>query len=248
MMRMLRWCSPAPEEEHVVVTSAPSRRDGYTADQVREAERPLLEAGVPLMDQAAAGLAEEVGRVLAAHGRRTGSIVVLAGSGSNGGDALLAAALLIARGSTAVVVRLGRRAHPRGLVAVERAGGRLLPPDATAGLIAAEVARADVVLDGILGTGARGGLRGPARAAVGRLLESGGRPVVVAVDLPSGTDPDDGAVHAPVLRAEVTVTFGAMKAGLLASPGRAVAGRVRLIDIGLGPGLAGTAPIRRSAV
>jgi len=220
--------------------------DGYTADQVRAAERPLLDAGEPLMDRAAAGLARHVEGVLAARGRRTGHVVVLAGSGSNGGDALLAAAALLRRGSTAVVVRLGARVHGRGLRTAERAGARVLPPDASAGAIAAAVAEADVVLDGVLGTGARGCLRAPGRQVVSRILESAGRSAaVVAVDLPSGVDPDSGAVHPPVLRAGTTVTFGAGKAGLLRAPGRSVAGRVLVVDIGLGPVLADVEPAVR---
>ena len=76
-----------------------------------------------------------------------------------------------------------------------------------------------------------------------RVLESAGRrAAVVAVDLPSGVDPDTGAVHPPVLRADLTVTFGANKAGLLLAPGRSAAGRVRVVDIGLGPVLAGVVP------
>jgi NAD(P)H-hydrate epimerase len=235
---------PGASEQHDGVTI--DLGDGWTAEQVRAAERPSLEAGAPLMARAAAGLAVEAGRVLEARGRRTGRVLVLAGSGSNGGDALLAAALLAARGSTAVVARLGRRVHGPGLRAAERAGARILPPDASAGVIAAEAARADLVLDGVLGTGARGGLRSPAREAVARILETGpGRAVVVAVDLPSGVDPDDGRVSPPILRAHTTVTFGATKAGVLLSPGRSVAGRVRLVDIGLGPALEGVRPAVR---
>ncbi|RIX27613.1 NAD(P)H-hydrate epimerase [Amnibacterium setariae] len=218
---------------------------GWSAQQVREAERPLLAAGVPLMARAAAGLADEVLRVLAARGAGAGRLLVLVGSGNNGGDALYAAATLLARGSSAVVARLGTGVHGPGLRAAERAGARVLPPDATPGLLAAEASAADVVLDGVLGIGARGGLRPPARQAVARLLEEArGRAAVVAVDLPSGVGPDDGRAHPPVLRADRTVAFGAMKAGLLVDPGRALAGRVRLVDIGLGPQLAGRRPLR----
>lgn len=233
---------PAASEQHDGVHG--DLHDGYSADQIRAAERPLLDAGVPLMDRAAAGLAEEVGRELAALGRRSGRVLVLAGSGSNGGDALLAAAILLARGSAVVVARLGHRVHGQGLRAAERAGARLLPLDASAGSIAAEAAAADIVLDGILGTGARGGLRGPARHVVDRILESGRATRIVAVDLPSGIDPDDGAAHPPLLRAGITVTFGAVKAGLLAEGARRVAGRIRLVDIGLGPALEGVEPLR----
>ncbi|MGT2427316.1 NAD(P)H-hydrate epimerase [Amnibacterium kyonggiense] len=221
-------------------------RHGYTAEQVRDAERPLLGGGEPLMDRAAAGLAREALRVLEVRGARAGRVVVLVGSGSNGGDALLAAAELARRGSPVVVARLGRRAHGPALRRAQRAGVRVLPPDATAGAIAAEVARATLVLDGVLGTGARGGLRSPARQVVARLLEQGGpRGAVVAVDLPSGVDPDTGAVAGPVMRADVTVTFGAVKVGLLREPGAATAGRLVLVDIGLGPLLGAPAVLVR---
>jgi NAD(P)H-hydrate epimerase len=63
------------------------------------------------------------------------------------------------------------------------------------------------------------------------------------VDLPSGVDPDDGSVSPPLLPAHTTVTFGAVKAGLLLPPGRSSAGRLRLVDIGLGPALEGVVPL-----
>jgi NAD(P)H-hydrate epimerase len=100
-----------------------------------------------------------------------------------------------------------------------------------------------VIVDGILGTGTSRSpsLRGAARdivAAIIPVLDSPHRPRVVAVDIPSGVGPDDGAVPDPtVLPADVTVTFGAVKAGLLLEPGARYAGRVVLVDLGLGPHL-----------
>ena len=84
----------------------------------------------------------------------------------------------------------------------------------------------------MLGTGAQGGLRGPAAALIEALGRS--RPgLVVACDIPSGVDADTGEAHGPVLRAELTVTFGAAKAGLLADPGADFAGRVQVVPIGI---------------
>jgi NAD(P)H-hydrate epimerase len=122
-----------------------------------------------------------------------------------------------------------------------------------------------VILDGILGIGAAASpaLRGRSRDVVAHvlaLLERGTQgpriraapggdaagsrhPLVVAVDLPSGISPDDGSVPDPtMLTADVTVTFGAVKAGLLVPPGRDHAGRVVFVDLGLGPALAGVEP------
>ncbi len=220
----------------------------YSAAQVRAAERPLLDAGVPLMARAAAGLAGVL-RTLRESSNRRGPIVVLVGSGDNGGDALYASATLAAEGADVVLIPTGSRVHEAGLDAALAAGAVELTPDAVP-FVAADAA---ILVDGILGTGASAdpALRGTARDMVVGMLPYLGRrdsPVVVAVDLPSGIDPDDGSVPDPaVLPADLTVTFGALKAGLLLEPARALVGRVILIDIGLMPQLAGVEPVLRLA-
>jgi NAD(P)H-hydrate epimerase len=208
-------------------------RAGYTAAQVRAAEQPLLDAGVPLMRHAAAALAAEL------RGLAPRRVLVLVGSGDNGGDALFAAAELAAEGVSVDLVATDSRHHADGAAAAVAAGARWVDAADVARLAAA----ADLVLDGILGTGTSGspGLRGVARdivAATLPVLEERESPRVVAVDIPSGIGLDDGAVPDPtVLPADLTVTFGAVKAGLLLEPGSRYAGRVVLVDLGLGPHL-----------
>ena len=209
----------------------------YTGTQVREAEQPLLDAGMGavLMQRASHGLANAVVRELHARGRRLygAGVAVLAGKGNNGGDGLFAASFLAARGMRTTAVLTAGSAHPEALAAFERAGGRVHRlTDTNAGELAARVAAADVVIDAILGTGAQGGLRGAAAALVGALSRSN-LPLVVACDVPSGVDADTGEAHAPVLSAALTVTFGAAKAGLLADPGADHAGRVEVVPIGI---------------
>lgn len=218
----------------------PSIHAGWTAAQIRAAEQPLLEAGEPLMQRAAAGLAAEIERVLAERRAEPGTVLVLAGSGNNGGDALFAAATLAGSGHRVTVVPLGSSLHEEGLAAAVSAGAlqaRSTDPVA----VTAFVRDADVVVDGILGTGAAASpaLRSPARDVVAAILAAGAPAAVVAVDLPSGLASDDGRVFEPVLRADVTVTFGAVKAGLLLEPGASVAGRIVLVDLGLEPYLQG---------
>lgn len=209
----------------------------YTGTQVREAEQPLLAAGMGavLMQRASHGLATAVVRELQARGQRLygASVAVLVGKGNNGGDGLFAASFLAGRGMRTTAVLTADSAHPAALAAFERAGGRVHRlTDATLSQLADETARADVVIDAVLGTGAQGGLRGPAAALMESL--SGGRlPLVVACDVPSGVDADTGEVHPPVLPADLTVTFGAAKAGLLADPGADYAGRVDIVPIGI---------------
>ncbi|MFE2988471.1 NAD(P)H-hydrate dehydratase [Streptomyces sp. NPDC059262] len=201
-------------------------RTAYSVDTVRTAERALM-ARLPegaLMQRAAAGLAvacaELLGRVYGAR------VVLLVGSGDNGGDALYAGARLARRGAGVVAVLLdSERVHRAGLAAFRSAGGRVAESGERA------LAGADLVVDGIVGIGGRGGLRSAALPVVRAALES--RAVVVSVDLPSGVDADTGQVAGEAVRADVTVTFGVYKPGLLVDPGREYAGAVRLVDIGL---------------
>ncbi|WP_426938683.1 NAD(P)H-hydrate epimerase [Pseudarthrobacter sp. S3] len=214
----------------------------YTGTQIRAAEQPFLSAGMGavLMQRASHGLANAAVHELKSCGRRLygASVTVLAGKGNNGGDGLFAASILAARGMRTTAVLTARTAHAEALAAFERAGGRVhLLTEVNAGQLAAHVASADVVIDAILGTGANGGLRGAAADLVRGLAElrlSSGEPgIVVACDVPSGVDADTGEAHAPVLTADVTVTFGAAKVGLLADPGADHAGRVRVVPIGI---------------
>jgi NAD(P)H-hydrate epimerase len=93
-----------------------------------------------------------------------------------------------------------------------------------------ELARADVVVDAIFGTGFRGTPKDPSAAAIGR-LEATGAPVV-SVDIPSGVNGESGAVEGPAVSADVTATFGALKAGLVLLPGAERTGIVEVVDIG----------------
>ncbi|MBX7445223.1 MULTISPECIES: NAD(P)H-hydrate dehydratase [unclassified Arthrobacter] len=210
----------------------------YTGTQVRAAEEPLLASGLGdvLMQRAAHGLANAVVHELKARGARLNGagVAVLAGKGNNGGDGLYAAAFLAARGMRTTAVLTGDAAHPDGLAAFERAGGRVHRlTEAALPDLAAEAGRADVVIDAILGTGAKGGLRGIAADLVRAITDGNGRGLVVACDLPSGVDADTGEAAAPVLAADLTVTFGGAKAGLLADPGADHAGRVLVVPIGI---------------
>jgi hydroxyethylthiazole kinase-like uncharacterized protein yjeF len=307
-----------------------------------------------LMQRAAAGLASVCAGVLRTAqggGRIYGSrVVVLAGTGDNGGDALYAGALLARRGASVTAILAGSRAHEGGRDALRSAGGRVIaivpwaagaasraasaaalvppatsaqpalvppppPPTAPFPTAAPSVARqpppptaatrvnlpqvrrpaavppgtpetrvdmprahfepkgpaairaehpeeaddvtrpdigrmarfapghdvrhaighADLIIDGLLGIGGQGGLREPYATLAHYAANSTG--VTVAVDLPSGIDASTGAVDGPAVMADVTVTFGACKPGLLIDPGARHAGVVEVVDIGLGPHL-----------
>ncbi|MFF7889007.1 NAD(P)H-hydrate dehydratase [Streptomyces sp. NPDC007896] len=203
-------------------------RTAYSVETVRAAERELM-ARLPegaLMQRAAAGLAAACADLL---GRVYGSrVVLLVGSGDNGGDALYAGARLARRGAGVTAVLLApERTHGAGLAALRRAGGTVAGSGAAEELIL----RADLVVDGIVGIGGKGGLRPEAVPLAEYAADS--RAAVVAVDLPSGIEADTGEVRGTAVRADLTVTFGTHKPGLLIDPGREYAGSVRLVDIGL---------------
>ncbi|MFE1752599.1 NAD(P)H-hydrate dehydratase [Streptomyces anandii] len=220
-------------------------RTAYSVETVRTAERALM-ARLPdgvLMQRAAAGLAaacaDLLGRV---YGRR---VVLLVGSGDNGGDTLYAGARLARRGAGVTAVLLAPdHTHPGGLAALRRTGGRVVRLGEHSGEEAGEntaartgaagelIDRADLVVDGIVGIGGKGGLRPDAAPLAERAARSG--VAVVAVDLPSGVEADSGEVRGAAVRADLTVTFGTHKPGLLVDPAREYAGTVRLVDIGLG--------------
>src|SRR5215470_16484188 len=212
-------------------------RRAHDVATVRAAEHALMATVPPgaLMQRAAAGLASVCsGLAGKVYGAR---IVVLAGSGDNGGDALYAGARLARRGARVVAVAAGRQVHEPGAAALRAAGGRVTGSDEPG--LPAVIDAADLVLDGLLGIGGRGGLREPYSGLAGlveraRAGRPGAGPTVVAVDLPSGIDAGTGVVAGPAVWADVTVTFGTWKPGLLIDPGAAHAGVLELVDIGLG--------------
>ncbi|MEV0350274.1 NAD(P)H-hydrate dehydratase [Nonomuraea sp. NPDC050680] len=200
-------------------------RTAYTADQIRTAERALM-ARLPdgtLMDRAATGLAAVCAGLLGkVYGTR---VLLLVGSGDNGGDALYAGARLAGRGARVEAVLAGSKSHEAGLEAFRRAGGTIAGPDA--------VDRAELIVDGLVGIGATGALREPYAGLAEAANAAPG--LVVAVDVPSGVDASTGQVEGAAIAAQVTVTMGAPKAGLLVDPGAGNVGEIELIDIGLAP-------------
>ena len=208
-------------------------RQAHEVAKVRAAEGALM-AVLPegaLMQRAAFGLASVCARLLEQpYGAR---VVVLAGSGDNGGDALYAGALLARRGAAVHAITAGSRTHPGGAGALRAAGGSAARP--VRAPVPELIAQADLIVDGMLGIGGRGGLREPYAALAGQA--AGSRAIVVATDLPSGIDADTGVVDGPAVQADVTVTFGTWKPGLLVDPGAGHAGVTELIDIGLAPHL-----------
>ncbi|WP_327208238.1 NAD(P)H-hydrate dehydratase [[Kitasatospora] papulosa] len=205
-------------------------RHAYSVETVRAAERALMER-LPegaLMQRAAAGLAVACCDLLRRNGRVYGSrVLLLVGSGDNGGDTLYAGARLARRGAgVRALLTSPDKVHRQAMAALLAAGGQVVggPPLGASGPV-------DLVVDGITGIGGRGGLR-PEAAELVRAVTAGHVPVL-AVDLPSGVEADTGEVLGEAVRADATVTFGTYKPGLLVDPAAGHAGALRLVDIGL---------------
>lgn len=225
----------------------------HPARAVAQAERPLTAGTDRYMRAAAHAVAraavEELrGRAPAVRRRGTrpavaGSrVLVLAGGGHNGGDALLAGALLARRGCHVSAALVTARAHPAAMAEALAAGVRVAPDplaeaEAFAGAPGPTARAPALVIDGLTGIGASGPLRPGARELVAALLRAGGpgrrRFGVLAIDLPSGVGPDDGVLAGPVLPADRTVTFTCLKGAHLLGPAARVTGRVEVVDLGL---------------
>lgn len=198
----------------------------YSVAQIRAAEVLALQhdQGDGVMKRAAYRVAAAVlDRVEPAVGAQ---VVLLVGSGNNGGDALFAGVVLRRRGMAVTAILLDvDRVHPAGLRALVRAGGRSIP--ASDPLADERIATADVLIDGLLGLAASLPMRPPVAALVEKANAAHG--FRVAVDLPTGIDPDSGRGDR-AFAADVTVTFGGLKTSLLIAG--AVAGEVVVDDLG----------------
>ncbi len=199
------------------------------AERMRAIDRWAIEdCGVPsldLMERAGAGVARAVERLAP-----DGPVAVVCGGGNNGGDGLVVARLLRDGGRHVAVVCASPPAelHGDALANLERLPGEA-PLDLAGGMAA--LAGASVVVDALLGTGFAGEPRGTVGEAIDAICT---RPApVISVDVPSGVDASTGVVSGAAVRATGTVTFHAAKPGLWIHPGKAHAGEIEVLDIGI---------------
>jgi hydroxyethylthiazole kinase-like uncharacterized protein yjeF len=220
-----------------------------SAEAMTGADRRAQALGVPglaLMEQAGTAVAAAV-HALAVDTERWGHgpILVLCGPGNNGGDGFVAARRLARLGASVAVVFVATEPRPRTpdaaanwdrLEGEPRVTRTHAPVARDVAFIGQHVERASVVVDALLGTGVRGVLRDPVRAAVDIVQRAREAAVpVVAVDTPTAVDLTSGEASDPVVRADVTVTFHRPKVGLLTRRGAALAGRVLVAPIGIPP-------------
>jgi len=163
-------------------------------------------------------------------------VLVLAGTGNNGGDGLVAARWLVEAGATLAVYLTKERAKDDPHLAALRGLGTLIAiseQDQRSRVLKLQLGRADIVVDAVLGTGFKLPLRGAAEQVLKVAKQNDSRPFVVAVDCPSGLDCDTGEIANETLTADLTVTLAAAKPGLFLFPGAEHVGELVIGDIGL---------------
>jgi ADP-dependent NAD(P)H-hydrate dehydratase / NAD(P)H-hydrate epimerase len=219
-----------------------------TVSEMREIEKEADVNGLTyaqMMENAGRGLAEVV-RELSDEieaffvGKDGRDVLGLVGAGNNGGDTLVALASLAADDCRVHAYVLARSASNDALLKqLHAAGGEIVLAESDPDFekLTEFVGAADVILDGVLGTG----LKLPLKPEIAKVLnavntaivERNSPPEVVAVDCPSGVDCETGEAAPEVIPASVTVCMGAVKRGLLALPAFELVGDLRVVEIGL---------------
>jgi len=222
-------------------------------DVITSAEMAALDANCEFFGLAPLQLMENAGASIASELKKRFSedaeVVIIAGKGNNGGDAFAAARHL--RNANVRVILVGRskdlrtEASRRNWRILSECGYRMDEITDSSTLKALkETLKPDVIIDALLGTGVRGRIREPESSAIDLINESGA--FVLAVDVPSGLNPDTGECDKAV-HADLTVTFHRAKPGLLKNESKSYVGELVVADIGIPPGmerLAGPGDVR----
>jgi NAD(P)H-hydrate epimerase len=214
-----------------------SRAELVELDRLATAELGLPSA--LLMENAGRGAAERVLEVLGQRGARPGRVAIVCGPGNNGGDGYAAARHVALAGCEVDLCTLVEPSSLRGDAAMQHAVASRLGLSIARAIDPRELAacaerwkRADVLVDALLGTGATPPPRPHAAAAIEAFNAREG-PAKVALDLPSGMDADTGATPGACIRADLTVTFAALKLGFASATARPFLGRVVVASIGV---------------
>lgn len=202
--------------------------------EIRELDRLAIEeygiSGVVLMENAGRAVAREALAMLESN---DGYVVFLAGKGNNGGDAYVAARHLFNQGVSVKVLVLAEGISGDARVNLDTLLKMGVPVSFMQGIeeIREEINRANLVVDGLLGTGVKGAVEG-FLAEVVKLVNESHR-AVLAIDIPSGVQADSGKVAGVAIRALRTVSFALPKLGLYLYPGADYAGKIVIEDISI---------------
>ncbi len=168
-------------------------------------------------------------------------VTALVGSGNNGGDALVALSYLLSWGWTATALLVRDRLDSDPLLArVSENGCRVIKcfdADRSPTVLEEELLSAKILIDGVLGTGIKFPIKAPLDKLLGDtkkiLQQASAKPIVIAVDCPSGINCDTGEIDPAAFPADLTVIMAAVKQGLLKFPAYQYLGEIRMVDIGI---------------
>ena len=210
-----------------------------TADRMREIEEKAHQMGmlrIFMMENAGSGVADYILNKFKKLNKKR--IVVIAGTGNNGGDAFVAARHLAYYGAKITVILLGSPADLNTEEArinwsiLERMNSiDLIFAKETGGEITKIIKNANIIIDGIFGIGIHGKIKEPHSSIIDAINRS--KAYKVAVDVPSGLDPDTGKIHDKCVKANATITFHRMKKGLPAK--KNFCGKIIVEAIGIPP-------------
>ncbi|MCC7299454.1 MAG: NAD(P)H-hydrate dehydratase [Verrucomicrobia bacterium] len=207
------------------------------ADQMRKLDRRTIEDGTPgeeLMRRAGLGVADIARDFLASRGGH--SVLLIAGTGNNGGDVFAAAFELSQTDLDIEVWLCGSQGQIKGdaqlhLKKMVRAG--IIPKEVRSQNDLFPKTQPDLIVDGLLGTGSKGAPRGFMGPLIEWINAEGQNAFVLAIDIPSGIDADSGVAEGLAVKADMTVTIGLPKTGLIRPAALPYIGSVEVVDIGI---------------
>ncbi|MBA1334284.1 MAG: NAD(P)H-hydrate epimerase / ADP-dependent (S)-NAD(P)H-hydrate dehydratase [Firmicutes bacterium] len=225
-----------------------------TPSQMRQIDSAAIDGygipGVVLMENAGAGIAKEILK-LPAHKRNR--VALIAGKGNNGGDVMVIARHLHNNGVNTVVYLVGKQQEIKGDSRINLnilnnigIGIKEINCDDDLCRLEKDLEWAQVVVDGIFGTGLKGEITGIARKVIDAINNSGR--FVVAVDIPSGINGETGQICGTCVQAHITVTLGYLKTGLLQHPGASRTGKLIVSDISIPRSIACSMDIKTSVL
>lgn len=206
-----------------------------TVNEMRVLETNTIGLGIPLirlMEAAGKSVADTIASRISP--KEADKIVVLMGRGGNGGDSLVASRYLASKGYHVEIVPAYRPElinHPdtrENYQIVSRMDSIIIHKPGTID----PIRNADIIIDGLLGTGVKGSLREPIKTLVEEANKTSAK-LKLAIDTPTGLNPDTGEIHGVAFKADITVTFHDVKPGLLKNPD--ITGEIIVANIGIPP-------------
>ncbi len=216
------------------MTKAPA----VSAEEMRRIdERAVKEFHIPvlkLMENAGKSVANACLKTIRANKIKNPKVLLLCGGGNNGGDGFVAARRLYLKKIPVSILLFKPKESLKGPVLINfRKLIRLKIPhhvEPTLRLIMAEIKGSHLIVDAIFGTGLKRNISGVIKKSI-RAVNASEKPVI-AVDIPSGMDADTAEVHGVSVKADLTITMGALKLGFLKKKSRRYTGKIEVADIG----------------